>query len=698
MARFANVITKYKKTILAVSIAAALLCAMLQSLVKVNYNMVDYLPPEAQSTTALNIMNREFSQSMPNTSVMVKAVSVTQALEWKQRLASVEGVSGVIWLDDAMDIRQPLEMGDPGTIDGFYKNGNALFSVTIAKGWEKETTAAIQSMIGEGNAVAGEAPDLATVQQATGAEVMNAVGILLPIIILILVLSTTSWIEPLLFLAAIGVSILINMGTNLLFGEISFMTNSISPILQLACSLDYAIFLLHSFAENRKKYSTMEEAMRHSVRESMPTVAASAATTLFGFLALMFMNFRIGADLGICLAKGIILSFVSVMVFLPALTLLCCKLIDKTRHRPLSSDFKNIFRVISKLLVPAALLVALLVVPSYLGQGRTAFTYGNGNVDPTSRTGRDKAAIQYEFGRSTAMALLVPRGDVAREKELCQGLERLDHVTGILSYATSVGAEIPPDYLGHEITKQFYSEKYARIIVYTDTPEEGDIAFATVESIQGLADKYYGDAAYSVGQSANLYDMKNLVRIDNTRINLIAIAAIFIVLLVTFRSATLPFILLLTIEAGIWINLSIPYFAGEHINFIGYLVLSTVQLGATVDYAILLTSHYLRNRKELPKRDAIKTALGSSFKPILVSAATLSSAGLTLFATSSNPVISGLGLLLGRGTALSMLMVVCFLPAMLLLFDKAIGKTTWRAQFLNRKSMKRNDKEQHNEI
>jgi predicted RND superfamily exporter protein len=264
---------------------------------------------------------------------------------------------------------------------------------------------------------------------------------------------------------------------------------------------------------------------------------------------------------------------------------------------------------------------------------------------------------------------------------LCEEIEQLDHVTGIMSYATNVGAVIPSEYVDDDITEQFYSQNYARIIVYTDTPAEGDTAFKTVESINEKSKVYYKDAFYTLGQSANLYDMKNIIQKDNVVVNLIAIVAIFVVLLVTFKSAILPFLLVLTIEAGIWINLSIPYFSGTSINFLGYLVLSTVQLGATVDYAILLTNTYLRNRKQMSKREAINVSLGGSFKSILVSALTLSTAGFTLYAMSSNSAISDIGLLLGRGTLLSLAMVVCFLPTLLIVFDKAIEKTTYKTEF-----------------
>ncbi|WP_066688911.1 efflux RND transporter permease subunit [Christensenella intestinihominis] len=682
MSGLANLTIKHKRMILALFIAAAAVCAVLQSFVAVNYNMADYLPPDAQSTKALEIMEGEFDADMPNASVMVKDVSIEEALEVKRELAGVPGVGSVMWLDDVADLKKPIETADADTVRGYYKDGNALYTVTIEEGMEQEASDGIRRLIGEDGALAGEAPDLATMQQATGAEVGNAMAILLPIIIAILILSSSSWIEPLLFILTIGISILINMGTNIFAGEVSFMTNSVSPILQLAVSLDYAIFFLHSFADNRKKYGDVNEAVRHAIKESASTIAASAATTLFGFLALTFMNFQIGADLGWNLAKGIILSFVTTMVFLPALTLCTYKLIDKTQHRRLMPNFKNINKVFSKLAVPALVLVLLVIVPAFLGQGQTGFVYGNGSAAQASESGRAKEDIREEFGQSTIMALLVPRGDVSKELALGQEIEGIGHVTAVVSYANMAGTVYPPEFLGEDVTGQFYSDNYARIIVYTNTPAEGDLAFGVVEEINEIARSYYGDTVYSAGESANLYDMKNVVQEDNRFVTILAVIAIFLVLLVTFKSGTLPFILLLTIEAGIWINLAIPYFTGTSINFIGYLVLNTVQLGATVDYAILLTTTYMRNRKNMPQKEAMHRAMGDSFKSILVSAATLATAGFTLYATSSNPAVSDIGLLLGRGTLLSLFMVVCFLPALLKVFDKAIAKTTYKAGFL----------------
>lgn len=684
MDRFARAVTHHRVLIIVVFLVISIVCALLISTVRVNYNMADYLPPDAQSTTAVSLMAEEFAGGLPNASVMVRDVTVSEALASKEELEAVPGVDEVLWLDDTVDLKEPLEMADPDSVEAFYKDGNALFTVTIDEEYERPAVEAIWEIIGPEGAVAGEAADNVGMMQATGAEVGNAVAILVPIILVILILSSTSWIDPLLYLLSIGSAIVINMGTNAILGEVSFVTNSVSPILQLAVSLDYSIFLLHSFDKHCQNVGDPVLAMQEAIKESASTVAASMLTTLCGFLALAIMNFRIGADLGLNLAKGIIFSFICTLVFLPAMTLVFCKLIDKTRHRPLLPSFHGVYKFFSKLAVPAVVIVAILIVPCFLGQARTQFVYGNEAVAGASysRAAASQSAIEDAFGSSTVMALLVPAGDVAREAALSEDLLELPHVTSVVSFAGTVGTAFPADFLGSEITDQFYSDHYARIVVYTDTGSEGDVAFQTVEDITDTAHQYYAEV-WSAGESANLYDMRSVVDRDNIIVTLIAALAIFVVLLFTFRSATLPLVLLLTIETAIWINLSIPYFTGTSINFIGYLVLNTVQLGATVDYAILLTTTYLRKRRLLPQREAMMQAMGESFESILVSASVLSIAGFTLYLTSTNPPVRDIGLLLGRGTVLSFVMVMCFLPAVLRFLDTAIAKTTYHSDFFD---------------
>lgn len=672
-------ITKHKRliVILFTVVAAVSILGSLQ--VSVNYNMADYLPKDSQSTIALKIMDAEFSQAVPNARVMINSVSLTEALEYKQKLKTIKGVSGVLWLDDVIDLKEPVELADQTLVFEYYKDNTALFSVTIKDDYEAAATESIYNLIGEDNAMAGEVASLAASQRLAFSESMKAFLILVPIILVILLASTESWIEPLLFLSAIGISVLINMGSNIFLDEISFMTAAISPILQMAVSLDYAIFLLHSFTEYRKSHEDVQIAMQLAIKRAFPAIIGSALTTLFGFMALTFMRFRIGSDLGINLAKGIILSFTSVMVFLPALTLCCYKIIDRTRHRTILPNFTKSGHILLKLKIPCLVLLAVIIVPCFLAQSNNRFIYGFGSVSQETRAGRDQLAINDKFGQSTAIVLLVPKGDTAKEFKLCEELKSTEHVTQVISYTTMVGAAIPADYLDKDITGEFYSEYYCRIILYTDTPDESDVAFAVVNEVQNKAERYYGSNVYSCGQSANLLDMKNVIEADTGLVNLIAVLAIGLVLLFTFRSLSLPLILLFTIEAAIWINLSVPYFYDNSICYLGFLVINTVQLGATVDYAILLTDHYRELRKERPKKEAMVLTYGETFPSILISAVILSSAGFVVAYTSTNPIVSDLGILLGRGTLLSMGMVILVLPTLLLLLDPVIEKTTLRA-------------------
>ncbi|MBS3680867.1 RND family transporter [Ornithinibacillus massiliensis] len=678
-------IIKNKKPIVIAFILFTIISVVAQFAVSVNYNMIDYLPEDAQSTKALELMEQEFDGAVPNTRVMVNDVSIQEALIMKEELASIDGVSDVTWLDDAIDIKTPIEMADKETVETYYKDDNALFTFSVASGKEVEATDAIYELVGDDGAVSGEALNTATQQKMAVSETMYAAALLVPIIILILVISTNSWIEPVFFLTAIGVSVLINLGTNIFIGEVSFVTQSVAPILQLAVSLDYAIFLLHSFSDYRQKVSDPTEAMRLAMKRSFPAIIASASTTFFGFIALTFMQFEIGSDLGLNLVKGIVLSFISVMVFLPALTLLFYKWIDKTQHKPLLPAFKNIGKRVVKGKVPSLLIVFILLVPAFLAQGQTNFIYGIGDQPESTRAGSDIAKIEEVFGKSTQMVLLVPKGDIAKEEALVRELEDMNPVKSVLAYVNTVGSAIPAEYLDQSVTEQFYSEHYSRIILQTNTEAEGDQAFNFIEEVQEMTKGYYGDEAYSLGEAVTLYDMKNVVQKDNTVVNVLTVVTIAFVLLITFKSITFPIVLLLTIQSAVWINLSIPYFTNSSLVFVGYLIVSTVQLAATVDYAILLTEAYKENRKEMSAMKAIKKTLDEKIFSIAISASILSSVGFILWITSSNPIVASIGLLLGRGALLAFIMVVFFLPACLLVFDRVIDKTTWKANYYKEK-------------
>jgi predicted RND superfamily exporter protein len=698
MKLISDTVIKHRKAVLILFILLAAAGMLFSTAVNVNYKISDYLPDGAQSTTAIRIMREEFGGELPNTRVYLSDITVNEALELKDRIAAVEGVLSVSWLDDVVGrgtlLTTPIEFLDQSVLRQYYKDGDALIQVTIENGAEKDTVLRIRALIKEAHpaesAVAGDAVNTAASQEMSVSESGNALIILLPVIILILRLTTESWIEPLLFLVSIGVAVFLNMGTNAFFEKTSYITQAISPVLQLAVSLDYAIFLLHSFREFRME-NEPAAAMKLAMKKALSAIAASAATTVFGFLALLFMRFDIGPDLGLTLVKGILLSFISVMVFLPALTLTTHKWIDKTRHRRLIPDFKRSGRLLTKISMPCLILAALIAVPCFLAQSKVDFAYGIGGITEATRAGKDAALIERHFGRENSLVLLVPVGDTGLESQLCKALKDVPNVTGVVSYVTSVGSGIPSGYLESEITEQFYSGNFARIILYTDMDEESPEAFETVRLISDTAGAYYNEH-YLAGQSPVLYDMKNIVTSDNKTVSLFAVIGIFLVILVTYRSLGIPLLLLFTIETAIWLNLSFVYFSNQTFNFIGYLVISTVQLGSTVDYAILLSDRYLGNRKTMTKKEAIRKAVGENITAILTSAVILAMAGFALYLTSTNRIISELGTLLGRGTLLSMLMVVCVLPALLVLFDRAIEKTTLKNGLLRRRQAGKSDR------
>ena len=682
MDRFTHFVTEHCKAIVALTFVLVAVCGVLTIFVPVNYNLASYLPEESESTVAIDVMADEFDD-VASARVMVEDVTLEEALAYKERIADVPGVQGVVWLDSVEDLSTPLAAMDPAVVDAYYKDGNALFNVTIYSGDEYDAVQAIYDIIGEGNHATGDAVSTYETRAMAAGEVANAFAILIPLILLLLILSSTSWIEPVFFLLAIGVSIVLNMGTNIFMGEVSYIAFTIAPILQMAVSLDYAIFLVHAF--HRACLRTPDDpkgAMREAMRESFSSVAASAATTLFGFAALGFMQFRIGADLGITLVKGIVFSFTCVMVFLPAFTLLCHKAIDKTQHRRFMPTFETVGRVFKPLRIPVFALVLVLVVPCFLAQNSMTFSYGMGSSEGSQTRGAvDQTAIEEAYGREVQLVALVPRGNTGAEVQLVEDLEQIPQVTSVMSYVSTVGANIPPAFVGDAVASQFYSDNYARIVVYCDMAKEGDVAFGVVDEVRDAIAVYYGEEGLVAGEPANLYDMKEVTAIDSQVTNTIAVIAILLVLIVTFRAAILPLILLATIETAIFINLATPYFTGDEINYLGYLVINTVQLGATVDYAILFTNTYCRYRKRMSVTDALMKSWGESFKSLLVSASILALAGCVLWLTSSNNIVSILGLLLFRGTILSFALVMTFLPACLWFFDKPIAKTTWKAGF-----------------
>ena len=686
MERYTQFLLKHKKLIIGVFVLAAILCAVLSGLVGVNYNFADYLTDDAASTRALEVMDEEYSQSVPNMRVLVYEVSIPQALAYKEKIADVDGVEEVNWLDDAVDIYEPLELAEQKTVEDWYKDGNALFSVTVDEKKQDSVIPAVREIIGEENCMSGTAVTSVLAPVNTSVEVQQIMFLAVPIIFLILILTTNSWFEPVLFMITIGVAILINRGTNLMFGTVSFVTNAAGSVLQLAVSMDYSIFLLHRFSENREEGLPVEKAMIEAVKQSVGSILSSGLTTVTGFLALVLMRFKIGPDMGWVMSKAIVLSLVSVLCFLPALAISTYRLIDKTQHRTFVPKFDKFAALVMKLRIPALVLVILILPVSFLGQMKNDFFYGGSQVYSTQATqmGRDMEAIDKMFGSSNPVVLMVPKGDMEKEIAMNEELKKLDCVTSVVSYVNSVGNAIPSSFLPSETVSRLYSAHYSRFVITMEAEEKDPDWYEKVNDIRNIGEKYYGDKIQYAGDLVSTEDLKTTITQDNTKVNFLAIAFVFCILLVNFKSLSLPVILTLVIESSIWINLGIPYFRGQTLFYIGYLIISTVQLGATIDYAILFSDRYMDFRKTFPKKEAAFMTLRTCTISILTSAAVLTLAGVILGKVSTNGVLSQLGILIGRGAALSFVLVIFVLPPLLILFDGVIRRTTLHCDFFGK--------------
>ena len=690
MERYTQFLLKHKKLIIGVFVLAAVLCAVLSGLVGVNYNFADYLPDDAASTRALEVMDEEYSQSVPNMRVLVYEVSIPQALAYKEKIADVDGVEEVNWLDDAVDIYEPLELAEQKTVEDWYKDGNALFSVTVDEKKQDSVIPAVREIIGEENCMSGTAVTSVLAPVNTSVEVQQIMFLAVPIIFLILILTTNSWFEPVLFMITIGVAILINRGTNLMFGTVSFVTNAAGSVLQLAVSMDYSIFLLHRFSENREEGLPVEKAMIEAVKQSVGSILSSGLTTVTGFLALVLMRFKIGPDMGWVMSKAIVLSLVSVLCFLPALAISTYRLIDKTQHRTFVPKFDKFAGLVMKLRIPALALVILILPVSFLGQMKNDFFYGGSQVYSTQATqmGRDMEAIDKMFGSSNPVVLMVPKGDMEKEIAMNEELKKLDCVTSVVSYVNSVGNAIPSSFLPSETVSRLYSAHYSRFVITMEAEEKDADWYEKVNDIRNIGEKYYGDKIQYAGDLVSTEDLKTTITQDNAKVNFLAIAFVFCILLVNFKSLSLPVILTLVIESSIWINLGIPYFRGQTLFYIGYLIISTVQLGATIDYAILFSDRYMDFRKTLSKKEAAFMTLRTCTISILTSAAVLTLAGVILGKVSTNGVLSQLGILIGRGAALSFVLVIFVLPTLLILFDGVIRRTTLHCDFYRKEMAK----------
>ncbi|MCL1809773.1 MAG: MMPL family transporter [Clostridiales bacterium] len=654
---------------------AFVMCALLVPMVSVNFDIHSYLPEKSPSSVSIDMMNEEYAGSIPNARVMVKNVTVPEALAYKDKLLKIDGVADVTWLDDAADIYVPFDALDSKIVKSWYADNAALFSVSVETESRIETVAAIRDMIGNDNAMAGTAVTMAGATTDTIKEIERIAVIAVIFALFVLVMATTSWIEPFVILCGLGVAIVINTGTNLMFGEVSFVTSAAGSILQLAVSLDYSVFLLHRFVECRGKNLNAKDAMVDALTKSSSSIVSSGLTTVIGFLALCLMRYGIGPDLGVALAKGIGISLLTVFLFFPSLIMVTIKLIDKTQHRRFTPSMRGFGKFVTKLMLPMACLFALVIVPSFLASFNNDFYYGASKIfGPATQLGQDAAAIEDVYGKNDTYVLMVPKGSTATEQALSQKLGALPQVNSIISFVDTVGAEIPLEYLDSDVLSKLVSKRYSRMVISVGADFDGEETFSLVKAVRRLAGDFYGEDFYLAGEGVSTYDLMDTVTSDMVKVNLVAVGAVFLVLLLMMRSLFLPALLVLGIETAIWINLSIPYFAGTPIFYVAYLIISAIQLGATVDYAILFTNRYNEYRCVLNRKPALVETVSAVTVSILTSGTGLTAVGMLLGKYSTHSLISQLGYFIGKGTLCSLAVVFFVLPGLLYCFDGIIRR------------------------
>lgn len=666
-------------------IAMTILCAVCYPFVGVNYDLSKYLPDFAPTKQALDVMEKEFGY--PGMArIMVKDVTLPEARTIRQRISRVDGVDLVVGPDLAANVYSTDAFIKNSLTDRFYKDRNAVYQIIFEDGdSDASTHKAINEIYGivgkDRGCFAGSAVSSKERQESITREIAMAIGMAVVIIWLILTLTTTSWFEPFLFILVMAVAIVLNMGSNIMFGRISFFTFSTAAILQLAVSMDYSIFLLHTYTAIKQSGVDSRPAMEAAIEKSCSSILASGATTIVGFLVIALMKFTIGRDVGFVLTKGIICSLVTVLFLMPTLILRFDKKIEKTAHRSFLPPLDGLGKLMYRIRIPVLAAAAFCAVPCYFGQSMNYFYYGDDALGsgPGTRVYEDSRAIEDVFGKSNVIIAMVPNGNVIKERRLTEELEDQEFIDYALSMAGTLPQGIPESFLPETVTKQLRTGSYARILISMENREESSYSFQCSEKLTEIVKKYYPEDSYVIGMTPTTIDIRDILTDDYNRVSIISLAGVALVVMLTFHSVMVPILVIIPIEVAIYLNMTIPYIIGDSMVYIGYIIVSCLQLGATIDYSILMTNNYMEFRETMGSREAAVTAIAKSAISILTSGGILTVVGYLLYFTSSIQAISQVGRLVGRGALLSMLLVLSLLPALLAAFDKPIRRQQQRA-------------------
>lgn len=681
--KLARAVVKFRVPILIIAIALMIPSFIGMAATRINYDMLTYLPSDMDTVKGQDILLDDFGKGAFSF-IIVEDMPEKDVAALKEKIEQVDHVETALWYDSLADISVPMEIL-PDEIYNAFNSGNStviavFFDSSTSSDVTMEAIKEIRSITGEKCFVSGMSAMVTDLKDLCEKEEPIYVGIAVVLACAAMMLFLDGWLIPFVFLLSIGMMIMLNMGTNIIFGEISYITKALSAVLQLAVTMDYSIFLWHSYNEQREKISDNKEAMAVAIHETFTSVLGSSITTIAGFIALCFMSFTLGFDLGLVMAKGVLLGVIGCVTVLPALILVFDKPLTKTRHRSIIPDTKKFAKGLVKIFPVFLVIFAILVVPAYYGYSKTnsEVYYNIGECLPDDMAyviANSKLSEEFDMA-STHMVLVdasTPNKDV---RSMIKEMEKVDGVKYVLGMESVVGSLVPEEIIPDDLKSVLQSDNWKLMLINSQYKVASDEVNNQVTELNNILKKYDPNGML-IGEAPCTKDMIETTDHDFQVVNAVSIVAIFLIIAAVEKSITLPFILIAVIELAIFINLGLPHYLGQSLPFIAPICISTIQLGATVDYAILMTTRYKSERRQgASKKDAVTTALYTSIPSIVVSGMGLFAATFGVAIYSDIDIISSMCMLMARGAIISMVLVIFVLPALLRLCDPVIRKTT----------------------
>ena len=649
---------------------------------RINYDVLTYLPEDIETMQGQEIMTNDFGIGAFSM-LMVDGMEDKEIVKLKEKVEKVDGVENVLWYDSLADISVPQSVLPSKLYDEYNTEDGTMMAVFFKDGTSSDETmkaiTEIRKITGEQCFLSGMSAIVEDTKELAEKETPLYVLIAVALSALVLAITMESIFVPVLFLLSIGIAIVYNLGTNVFFGEISYITKALAAVLQLGVTMDYSIFLMHSYQEQQVRYNgDKERAMAHAISQTFSSVIGSSVTTVAGFIALCFMSFTLGKDIGIVMAKGVIFGVLVCVTVLPSMILCCDKLIEKTKHKPLLPDIGRISDKVTKRYVIYVVAFVILLFPAIYGNNHTGVYY---NLDESLPKDLPSVIantkLKEDYNMNTTHMILVDSSVAGSDvKKMSQEIEKVDGVKWVLGLDNLVGSGVPADMLPESVTGMLKNDKYQLLMVNSTYKVATDKVNKQIEQIDKIMDKY-DKGAMLVGEGPLTKDLINITDTDFKRVSAVSIGIVFVIILLLFKSVTIPVILVGVIEFAIFVNMGIPFYTGTKLPFVASIVIGTIQLGATVDYAILMTTRYQRERSRgAGKFDAITTAHKFSAQSIIVSALSFFAATIGVGLYSNIDMISSLCILMARGALISMVVVVLILPSLFMVFDKIIVKTS----------------------